>query len=100
MSLGWVTRVHFGCPRKPSSQSSRGPAAAGRSAAGVSLQLQKGAAMQATMVWHTGASLHFSPNNKFPIPSLFLLRLHLDQSPELQGLQAGSGMWKCLTAVT
>lgn len=24
MSLGWVTRVHFGCPRKPSSESSWG----------------------------------------------------------------------------
>lgn len=56
--------------------------------------------MQATMAWHTGASLHISPYNELLIPSLFLLHLHLNQSPELQGLQAGSGMGQCLTAVT
>lgn len=40
-----------------------------------------------------------SPNNQLSIPSLFLITLHLEQSPDLQVLQTGSGMWKCLTAV-
>lgn len=85
--LGLGDQVHFGCPRKPSSQSSWGiPGAVGRSLEDISLQLQKNAAMQATVAWHTGTSLHLSPSNELATPSLFLLTLHVEQSPDLQVL--------------
>lgn len=84
MSLSWVPRVHSGRPRRLTAQSVQGIPAAVRVWQTGALGYTRNAALQATRAWHTGASFPLSPSNELSVPSLLLLTLHLEESPDLQ----------------